>query len=357
MSGRSIFLWAMAAAAAFIKVFSLFPEAVENYYASSFYPRVHSLQYLLFGWLPFSFGDMLYAVAIGIAIIMIIRFIRWLRSRDLSAFSVRKFFRNSMVYFLTLYVVFNVFWGLNYNRPGVDRLLKLDTASFRKSDLLELMDALVIKVNLLDSASHARRSVFTDPDSLYDKTVEAYATLARENERFRVYNPSIKSSLFGSFGNYLGYTGYYNPFTGEAQVNTAVPLFLQPFTSCHELGHLLGFARENEANFAGYLAARSSPDPAFQYSVYFDMYLYGRSYLKRSDSLLTRKYDAMLDPLVKKDMDELKAFYLRHENPLERIIDRLYDSYLQANQQPEGKKTYSKVIQWLVAYRKKHGEI
>jgi hypothetical protein len=39
------------------------------------------------------------------------------------------------------------------------------------------------------------------------------------------------------------------------------------------------------------------------------------------------------------------------------VIDRVYDSYLQANQQPDGKKTYGKVIYWLAAYRKKNGII
>ncbi len=69
--------------------------------------------------------------------------------------------------------------------------------------------------------------------------------------------------MYSYLGNYLGFTGYYNPFTGEAQVNTTVPLFVQPFTTCHEIGHQLGYAKENEANFAGYLAAKSSPDAGF----------------------------------------------------------------------------------------------
>jgi len=55
-------------------------------------------------------------------------------------------------------------------------------------------------------------------------------------------------------------------------VNTTTPVFTQPFTTCHEIGHQLGYAKENEANFAGYLSARSSRDPAFLYSVYFDLY-------------------------------------------------------------------------------------
>ncbi len=56
-------------------------------------------------------------------------------------------------------------------------------------------------------------------------------------------------------GNYLGFTGYYNPFTGEAQVNTTVPQFLLPNIALHEMGHQIGYAKEDEANFSAYLAA------------------------------------------------------------------------------------------------------
>jgi len=74
-------------------------------------------------------------------------------------------------------------------------------------DLMELMDALVIKVNSLDSAAHARRSVFADPDSLYDKTVEAYATLAKGIDRLKVMRATkavvVIHGDFTVFGNTL----------------------------------------------------------------------------------------------------------------------------------------------------------
>jgi hypothetical protein len=79
--------------------------------------------------------------------------------------------------------------------------------------------------------------------------------------------------LWGWLGNYVGFTGYYNPFTGEAQVNTTVPKFLQPFTASHEVAHQLGYAKEMEANFVGYLAASHSTDTLFRYSVYLDLFL------------------------------------------------------------------------------------
>ena len=48
---------------ALVKLFSLFPAAVEKYYSTGVYPVItRSLRWLL-GWLPFSVGDLLYTAA------------------------------------------------------------------------------------------------------------------------------------------------------------------------------------------------------------------------------------------------------------------------------------------------------
>src|SRR5687768_14965936 len=112
--------------------------------------------------------------------------------------------------------------------------------------------------------------------------------------------PSIKPSFYSYAGNYLGFSGYYNPFSGEAQVNTTIPAFSQPFVSCHEIGHQLGFAKEDEANFAGFLSARKSPNPAFRYSVYFDMYGYALRDLFNRDSVSARQLHNQLDSQVRR---------------------------------------------------------
>ena len=65
--------------------------------------------------------------------------------------------------------------------------------------------------------------------------------LANQEYSFLKYQPrSIKPSLYSYAGNVLGFEGYYNPFSGEGQVNTTVPVFEQPFVACHEIGHQVG---------------------------------------------------------------------------------------------------------------------
>src|SRR5207248_3994546 len=122
--------------------------------------------------------------------------------------------------------------------------------------------------------SFAQRNLYISKPYLFDKGKASYASANYDLPFLKYSFPSVKPSIFSYLGDYLGYTGYYNPFTGEAQVNTTVPIFVQPFTCTHEIGHQLGYAKEMEANFVGYLAASNSSDPVMQYSVYFDIYIY-----------------------------------------------------------------------------------
>lgn len=51
-----------------IKWVSLYPAWVEKYYTYGFYPVIGSIQRFLFGWIPFSIGDLFYAFLILVII-------------------------------------------------------------------------------------------------------------------------------------------------------------------------------------------------------------------------------------------------------------------------------------------------
>jgi hypothetical protein len=63
----------------------------------------------------------------------------------------------------------------------------------------------------------------------------------------------------------------------------------------------------------------------------------------------------LLEGLLKKDIEDYKDFLRRYKNPVEPIISSIYDGYLQANDQPEGKRSYNQVVAFLIAYYKKFG--
>ena len=61
--------------------------------------------------------------------------------------------------------------------------------------------------------------------------------------------------------SYLDFTGFFFPFTAEANVNTDFPGALFASTIAHELSHQRGVAREQEANFTAVLACLNTATP------------------------------------------------------------------------------------------------
>jgi hypothetical protein len=340
-----------------IRIFSLFPQAVENYYSHGLYPVLVGVLRFLFGWLPFSVGDVLYALAAISLIYSLIHFIRRLIQRKIDKIYFRSKVKRTVLIILWVYILFNGLWGLNYNRIGIAQQMDLKVTTYTVDELESIVVLTIDKLHQLDTPALANRDKFNKKGFLFKQAIQSYKKVVNELS-FLEYKPaSVKPSLYSYLGNYLGYTGYYNPFSGEAQVNTTVPLEIQPFTTSHEIGHQLGFAKENEANFVGYLAARESDNAAVRYSVYFDLYIYASRNLAERDSSLARSLQQQLPAITKQDLRQLSAFYKKYENPFEPIIRLLYGQYLKANEQPQGILSYDEVIAWVIAYWKKYGQI
>lgn len=347
----------MIVVAVAIKLFSLSAYNVEHYYSEGVYPWIAYSQRLLFGWIPFSVGDLLYAYAGLWLIFRLTGLIRTIRRKKADRQYLKRTLVKTLNVALLIYILFNALWGLNYNRYGIDYQLKVESTDYNDEDLVQVTKALANRLNDLQSSSLSTRAALRKKKTLFKGAVDTYSRLASENSIFQYRMPSVKPSIYSYLGNYLGFTGYYNPFTGESQVNTTVPEFILPFTTCHEIGHALGYAKESEANFAGYLSAIQSTDSAFLYSVYFEMYAYSARYLYYSDSLALRDISANLSPGVRTDIRTLRLFLQQYDTPIESAIDRLYSQYLMANEQPAGKMSYNEVVGMLIAYYKKNGRI
>ena len=339
-----------------IKFSSLYPGFIEKYYSNGFYIIISKIQRFIFGWIPFSIGDLIYAFLIIVLLVKAWQLFRIIFKRKFDRQYLLSGLKQIIFYFLFLYVFFYLFWGLNYSRKNIASQLDLKITVYSTTELDTLANVLKERLNYYAGFMTQERDSFNKKKNLFRESFLAYK-LAKEQYPFLNYEPrSIKPSLFSYAGNILGFQGYYNPFSGEGQVNTTVPVFIQPFVTCHEIGHQVGFGKENEANFAGFLACRLHPSPVFRYSVYFDMFNYAINELYRSDSTKAKQLLENLHPQVKKDREELRRFFKKYKNPIEPIIMWAYDQYLVANDQPGGKKTYSEVIGFLIAYQRKFGK-
>ena len=339
-----------------IKWASWYPGWVERNYSVGVYPFISRLQRFVFGWVSISIGDLFYIFLIVVILYKTIKFFRLIFKKQLN----RKYFvaglQQGIFILLFLYVFFNLLWGLNYNRRGIAYQLDLKVKQYSVEDLDTLTNEIQNRLNYYAGfVSETQRDTFDQKSKLFSSAVEAFKEVSKKYS-FLSYEPkSIKPSLFSYLGNYLGFQGYYNPFSGEGQVNTTVPRFLEPFVTTHEIAHQLGYGKENEANFVGYLACRAYNSNVFRYSVYFDMYNYSVGELRRRDSVLAKSYQLKAHPQVQKDQKAFRDFYGRYKNPIEPIITWGYGNFLKANNQPSGKRSYNEVVAWLIAYYKKFG--
>jgi hypothetical protein len=284
------------------------------------------------------------------------KLINLLKKRQLRNYLSRKLLKKLLRLGAGSYLVFNIYWGLNYNRQGIAGQLHLQVEPYSLQDLTTVTDVLLQRLNACASqVDPLKRKTLDKNHILFNEGIAAYKEVQQQLPFLTYTHPSIKASLFSRIGHFFGFTGYYNPFTGEAQVKTSVPPFLKPFIVTHEIGHQLGYAKENEANFTGYLACRSSKNPEFRYSVYYELYRYAISELRRKDSALAKTYKQRLHPQVNRDNLALINYFLQSDNPMEPVVSSLYDEYLRWNSQPKGKMTYNEVIAWLIAYQKKYG--
>ena len=340
-----------------IKIFSLNPDWVERYYTFGFYPFVSKTLRYLFGWVPFSVGDLLYFTAFGWVAWKVWGAVREVSKRRSRHYFTWTGFTRFLKLALGIYIIFNVFWGLNYDRQGIAKQFGLAPDHYTPGDLYELTVALQQRLNFYAArVDSTKRLAFNNDQTLFKEAVAAYQIASRDYPFLEYSPPSIKASLLTFAGRYFGFTGYYNPFTAEAQVKTDVPVFTKPFIVCHEIGHQVGYAKENEANFSSYLTGRVSDNVEFRYSAYYDMYTYAMHDLFMYNPLCFIELKKSEHPQVKKDIKTYRAYILKSKNAVEPVMSLAYDRYLRMNNQPRGTESYNEVVGWLIAYMKKYGK-
>ncbi|MEM7185399.1 MAG: DUF3810 domain-containing protein [Bacteroidota bacterium] len=330
-----------------LRVLRFFPEFVETYYSQGIYPYIAKLSRYVFGWIPFSFGDVLYTF-------LVLYLIRWLYKNVRRARKIPRRVALEIVASLSvIYCVFNLMWGLNYYRVPLHQTLELDR-DYTTEELIATTERLIEKAN----AMH-RQLGFEDStkvvlpysqQEVFQKSINGYQNLEEEFPSLRYSPKSIKKSGWSLGLTYMGYSGYFNPLTGEAQVNNLIKTYKFPVVSCHEQAHQIGYAAENEANFIATLATLHNDDPYIQYTGYIFALRYCVNEIARRD---LDTYEAILPTInfgILESYREMREFWASYENPFEDISKAFWDQFLKANNQSKGIMSYSYMVALVVNY-------
>jgi hypothetical protein len=324
---------------------------VERYYSQGLYPHFSKFLRHLLGWLPLSVGDVCYTLLGIVAIRYLIVKRIYIKTFPLS------FVRDVLMVCSIVYFSFYVLWGLNYFREPLRNKLELvETNDY--DQLVIFTRQLIQKTNQLQAsiAGDTIQGILVpyDKDEMFQKTIAGYDALSQRHPFLSLDVPSAKTSLYSTALSYMGYAGYLNPFTGEAQVNGLLPAFRFPVVAGHEMGHQLGYSAENETNFIGYLVTATNADPYFQYAGHAYALGYCLSDVRRGNPDMFQELMGELNQGVKANFTEMNAFWTLYQNPMEPVFKSVFNSFLKANKQAKGIQSYNAVVSLLVPYHQKY---
>ena len=275
---------------------------------------------------------------------------------------IRAIVKKRMVRWLTgvllsiciLLTAFVGIWGLNYYAPPMRERLGLSDRRFTVAELKEAT------IYYRDRAGELADKVMRDENGVmveYDFTDlakaagDGFKTLSQSIEDFDGSTVRVKKLLSSPLQGKLNTTGVFICLTGESCVSTTTHSASMPFTMCHEIGHRMAFAREDEANFAGFLACAANNRPEFRYSGYYAAFRYCYAALAQQDPTAAQEVWSGVSAGVARDWADSTEHYkaLRNEKAAE-LSDTVYDAYLKSFSVKSGVQSYGEVTDLLLVW-------
>lgn len=328
---------------------ALWPEFIERWYSNGLYLYISNLLRSIFGLLPFAAGDIIYFVLIFIII-------RWLwRIRKTWKFAWKDHLLRIAGGVSVFYFFFNLCWALNYHREELADTLQIKT-EYDDSQLLAFTKRLIVKTNEIHNrieTNDSARVIFPySQEEVFEKNLNGYKNLATQYPIFKYEQQSIKKSIISLPLTVMGFAGYLNPFTNEANVNSKIPMYTFPSTANHEMAHQIGYASESEANFVGYLACINNDDVYIQYSGYTLALRYCLRSIQIRDKKLMKSLLPLVNPGILKNLQDSNDFWESYQSFIEEGFEFFYDNFLKFNSQEEGMESYSRFVDLMVNYYK-----
>lgn len=248
-----------------------------------------------------------------------------------------------------LILLFTLMMGVNYNDIPLTDKLGIKEEQYTAEELYELTAFLAEQcaqtADKLEEADYQRS--FSD----YAQTVsENYALLKEQYPFLKGVAARPKPVLASTLMCYIGIDGICFPFTAEANVNRLLPTFSLPNVMAHEIAHSYQVAPENEASFVGMLACFSGKDIFTGYSALLSAFIRCGNALYREDAEQYRAAYALLGERAQTDLKTLSDFYRPYQGKLQEVSNKVNDTYLKANGQAAGTKSYGQVVDLLLAF-------
>ena len=328
----------------------------EQVYALRIYKWLSQLISLITGLLPISLAELFILILPIILITLLVKFIIRLKkdktNRKINA--IKGVINILCALGLTLFL-YTLLGGLNYYRYPFSHYSKLKIEKYSVEELYGLTKQLAEQANELRG-----QVLYVDDNDVFDLSTDyfklakeankAMKNLSKEFPVFEGFYGRPKPVILSSLMSYSEITGIFFPFTMEANVNVNITDYAIPYTMLHEMAHQRGFMREDEANYIAYLAGVSSDSIELMYSSTMLALISSGNALYSQDTGLYFEIRSMYSDGLVKDIRANTDYWVKYEDTvISTVSNRLNDTYLKANAQEDGVRSYGRMVDLLLA--------
>lgn len=338
---------------------SLNSKMTQYVYSNFFYQGIAKGVISLTNWMPVSIAEIIFIIFILFICYKIVEIgIKLFRYQYKRYEIVRNAILNILAISGVVYFTFIMIWGINYNRPPIAEAFNLKVEPISGEELTSMGQYFIDEANELRSRVHEDTAGVMYLEGgykgVFERVHKGFDALLKEYPQLGTINGRPKPVLLSNFMSYTGIWGIYAPFTSEANVNISIPAPVLPSTTCHEMAHQLGFAREEEANYIAYLTCMIHPDDDFKYSGMLLALTYTLNEIYRYDTSIYDGITTQISDGVIRDLEAIKRFSQFYESTAGKAFSKSNDLYLKANRQKNGEGSYRRVVDlFLAEYRQK----
>lgn len=352
---KKLHFWLLANLILLAAFFALrnFRAAMDFYTLSLCDPFVSLLRKLTAS-VPFSVAELLCVLLVLDVFVFLVFAVVYLARVEKKCAAVYSLALTLLCAALTVYTAFCWLWGVYYYTDRFYEQSGLSAEKISVDELYAVTERFAEKLIAADAAVPRDENgrVAASREDILDAANGVYATLYAEFPFLVQGSEPIKPIYFSRVMSYIGFTGFYCPFTGESSVNMDSPVAALPTTCVHELSHRRGVATEQECNFLGILAAAESSDAVYRYSGCLTGYIHLSNALYGVDR---EKWQTLYDTLPESVIADFRfsnAYWAQFEGSVRETSDVVYDSFLKSYGNELGLRSYGACVDLLAAYYK-----
>lgn len=320
-------------------------ESIAEVYSLRIFPILSFIPSRILNLFPISLTEVFVVSSVFLVLIMLTAFFIRMKHSQYRLRTLRNMCLLISVIFFVMAYQYTTMHGLNFFRQPIWESLMLDSVSEAGPDKIEqamnfYLDGIISAQAELENNEKGETLLLSSIPSTLRAGNDSIDNAATVHSLFSGNKVVPKPVVLSKYWSYTQIAGMYNPIFVEANINVDTPKHETPLTVCHEIAHVRGIAREDEANMASFIACLYSDRADYRYAAH----LYAFESLMEDmrlddpdtyDALMTRLPNAVLA-----DWQASRVYWSQFDGRLSEMSNRANDSFLKANQQEDGVQSY-----------------